>query len=229
MSALQIVSPKRRPVLFSAAMVLAIGRGDKTQTRREIRPQPSHFNPAGVPRLARPAGTSGVIKCPYGQAGDILWVRESFYAYGRWERRFSDKKKRNQWHFVDMTAECDRAYQYVADRPDIPLARGRSSTPGWYKRPSIHMPQVACRFDLRIVSIRVERLNDINESDAIAEGIAALNNGLWAIYGNRSTNCTYSARVSFCSLWESINGVGSWRANPWVWVIEFEVVKGGAK
>ena len=85
---------KERPILFSAPMVRAILAGTKTQTRRVVKPQPTHFNPAGVPRRVNPdGGASAVIACPYGQPGDRLWVREAWapltvgYAYRYlWER-----------------------------------------------------------------------------------------------------------------------------------------------
>ena len=109
---------------------------------------------------------------PYGQQGDILWVRETFYAFGRWVTRYSEKKRRDEWHFIDMTAQCGRAYQYEADSPDVPLATGRGGAlPGWHKRPAIFMPRAASRILLEIVSVRVERLNGISETDARAEGV----------------------------------------------------------
>lgn len=198
---------KERPILFSAPMVRAILEDRKTMTRR-------------VAKLAN-FGTAGErqnVKCPYGQPGDRLWVRETFYAYGRWETLFNQKKGREEWRFVDMTLECGFAYQYAADNPDITLAKGRGViTPGWHKRPAIHMPRRACRSVVEIVSVRVERLRDISETDARAEGVT-----LGGPIGHLPTYQAAPYAYHYAQLWESINGAGSWDANPWVWVIEFK-------
>lgn len=184
---------------------------------------------------------------PYGQPGDRLWVRETFFAYGRWETRYSEKKKRDEWRFIDMTTECDRLYQYAASNPEVPLAKGRGPLPGWYTRPAIHMPLAASRIVLDIAGVRVERLQGISEADADAEGCERLEferydrdpalcpkcDGLrlhCALGPNggviEDIDCvecdTYVKR--YRHLWESINGAGSWDANPWVWVVEFKRV-----
>jgi hypothetical protein len=85
-----------------------------------------------------------------------------------------------------------------------------------------NMPRAASRILLEIVSVRVERLNDCSEADAIAEGIAKTVSGFWSLYGQANVNGTYSPRASYRALWESINGLGSWPGNPWVWVVEFK-------
>lgn len=251
---------KECPILFNAPMVLAVLAGSKSQTRRIVKPDPGpywnpvvgSYNPTIIDNGGYDApgpeifGASDEIagrKFPYGRPGSHLWLRETFFAFGRWETRFSDKKKRDEWHFVDMTTECDRVYQFAADNPDLPLAIDRGGAmPGWYKRPAIFMPRAASRILLEIVSARVERLNDCSEADAKAEGVAPnwigpLDKGPNGLGGEgwpgddyrHYTNGTdgdpaYSARESFESLWESINGVGAWAANPWVWVIEFKRV-----
>lgn len=150
------------------------------------------------------------------QPGDRLWVRETFYAWGRWETRYSAKKGRDEWHFVDMTLECDRAYQYRGDRPQ-PLAgqRDGGSTPQWWKRPAIHMPRYASRITLEITAVRVERLQDISEADAQAEGCRCNKNTI-----AETGFATYHA--AYANLWDQINGAGSWDANPFVWVVEFK-------
>jgi hypothetical protein len=232
-----------RPILFSAPMVRALLDGTKTQTRRALRVQPLDVLPmegdkAGcewvglMEREPKPAGT--VFRCKFGQPGDRLWVRETFFAYGRWETRFSEKKKRDEWHFVDMTTECDRAYQYAADNLDVPLAKSRGVTPGWYTRPAIHMPRRASRILSEITGVRVERLQDISPRDAREEGLHRYPYGWrdsefplddvayepFAGFGTR-----YScASQAYRALWEHINGAGSWAANPWVWVVEFKRV-----
>jgi len=217
---------KERPILFSAPMVRALLDGSKSQTRRVVKPQPEvspggHVmgewlrKPLGGLLLPRPQDLA--LDCPYGQPGDRLRVRETFTAYGRWETRFSAKKARDEWHFVDMTVECDRRYQYAADNPGVPLAKERGDAlPGWYTRPAIFMPRAASRILLEIVNVRVERLNAITLSDICKEGLAK------SIYD--FCPATDGFRV-WKELWESINGAGSWAANPWVWVLEFKRVQ----
>lgn len=239
---------KERPILFSGAMVRALLAGTKTQTRRIVKPQPyvddsgnfcwngsnfgQDFDGPRVQAIASPLPSSKTkrVHCPNGKPGDRLWVRETFFAYGRWETRFSHKKGRDEWHFIDMTAECDRAYQFPGGGPEFPIEKHRGALPGWWKRPAIHMPRAASRILLEIVSVGVERLTDISEADCIAEGIEQPKQGLWSTYG-QSPLCdmTYSPKVSYQYLWESINGAGSWAANPWVWVIEFKRVASAAK
>lgn len=167
--------------------------------------------------------------CPHGAHGDRLRVRETFFAYGRWETRFSTKKARDEWHFVDMTTECDRTYQFAADSPDLVLAAGRGGAlPGWHKRPAIFMPRAASRILLEIVSVRVERLNDCSEADAIAEGVHKFTDsfmrGLPGWEGYPGAFARPDAYTAYYDLWEKINGAGSWDANPWVWAIEFKRV-----
>jgi hypothetical protein len=212
-----------RPILFSDPMVRALLDGSKTQTRRIVKPWSSKPSNAAVPADVAylPDFTCYRSTCPYGQPGDRLWVRETFFAYGRWETRYSEKKGRDEWHFVDMTLECDRAYQYAADNPDVPLAKGRGPLPGWHKRPAIFMPRAASRAAPEIVSVRVERLSDCSNGDAIAEGVALLNGRFTFNGGMHESRVAIDA---YRTLWESINGAGSWDANPWVWVIEFKRV-----
>lgn len=219
---------KERPILFSAPMVRALLDGSKTQTRRayKVRYHPDIGCEMDASELAREPQHVIDRCCPYGRPGDQLRVRETFFAYGRWETRFSEKKKRDEWHFVDMTAECDRVYQFAADNPDLPLAAGRGGAlPGWYKRPAIFMPRAASRILLEIISVRVERLNDCSEPDARAEGIT--DGGCVCCGAAEPCGCpnpSPDARDAYVSLWESINGAGSWGANPWVWAVTFKRV-----
>lgn len=217
---------KERPILFSGPMVRALRDGSKTLTRRVVKPQPTHFNPVGVPRRVVPTGgPSDVIRCPYGQPGDRLAVRETFYAWGRWETRYSAKKGRDEWHFVDMTLECGRSYAYDTDE-DTPMIVTRRSTvvPLWWRRPAIFMPRAASRITLEITSVRVERLQDISEADAMAEGTTPIPDPCDHVrLACADIGCSgpQPYRVGFRSLWQDINGPESWAANPWVWVIEF--------
>lgn len=196
-----------RPILMSAPMVRAILAGTKTQTRRVVKPQPTHFNPAGVPRRVNPdGGASAVIACPYGQSGDRLWVREAF---GHFERN-------------DTLKQGDRIY-YRTDGECVELHP-------W--RPSIHMPRWASRITLEVTGVRVERLQDISEADAVAEGIERGDGfpgwyrGPLAGDSPSLVQCGFKIptafpRLAYRALWESINGPGSWDANPWVWCVEF--------
>lgn len=212
---------KERPILFSAPMVRALLAGTKTQTRRVCKPSPvadarfagGHYFPGkykGAADLSVKAPYVG-LACPYGPAGDRLWVRETFYAWGRWETRFSAKKGRDEWHFIDLTLECGKSYAYAADGLQPQPMGGRRDggmAPKWWKRPAIHMPRAASRLVLEITGVRVEQLQDISEADAQAEGSGLISG-------------SYSHRGWFRELWGEINGPAAWDANPWVWVVEF--------
>ena len=174
---------KFRPILFSTPMVQAILEGRKTMTRRIIKDE--QINVCLQAGFAKSAWTL----CPYGQPGDVLWVREKF--------------KR----MVDCKTGLFHSWDYYADMPE---AFHKQYPNKW--KPSIHMPKVACRLFLKIKSIRVERLQDISGTDAVAEGCSGLpDNGI--------------AQSNFQKLWLMINGDESWFANPWVWVIELERIE----
>ena len=204
---------KERPILFSASMVRAILDGSKTQTRRVIKlpDSPMTYAKSDWMIACEPIG-----RCPYGKPGDHLWVREAFWAFGKWEQRYSEKKQRKEWCFIDMTLERDRLYQYQDPSPgkfrhrrDIDLA--------WWPRNSIYMPRIASRIQLEINAIRIERLQDISEEDAIAEGVT--------FEPTHPRHQQHMGKDAYQRLWETINGEGSWDANPWVWVVEFKVIK----
>jgi hypothetical protein len=242
---------KETGILFSAPMVHALLAGCKAQTRRVCKPAEdaglSYVVGIRDPRDLdqRPLEVQGSgwfgdeagdvqFRSPYGRPGDHLWVRETFFAYGRWEIRYSEKEKRDEWRFVDMTLECGWTYQYAADNPDLPLAKGRSVTPGWCKRPAIHMPRVASRIQLKVIGVRVERLQDLSDADAVAEGIDRAENGFsngpsyrdYSLPDSRDTADWFTSPTdSYRTLWGRINGPGSWEANPWIWVVEFRRVK----
>lgn len=209
-----------RPILFSAPMVRALLDGSKTQTRRPVKGfalellAPDGFTPEYV---AMPENHN----CPFGYQGDHIWVRETFYAFGRWETRFSEKKKRDEWNFVDMTDVTEVGYQF--EKPAcLGLQRANTAYPTWWKRPSIFMPRQASRILLEIVSVRVERLNDCSEADAKAEGAPGYEEGV--DMPPPEPDCVWNYRRSYERVWEAINGPGSWAANPWVWVVEFKRV-----
>jgi len=234
---------KEKPILFSAPMVRAILDGRKTQTRRiaKIKDIIGHPQFELLKIVTLENGRQGWLNsqsdhpnhittlCPYGQPGESrLWVRETFFAWGRWETRFSEKKGRDEWHFIDMTMDCDKDYLYSADgvSDTQSFAKRRSSvTPMYWKRPAIFMPRWASRILLEVTGVRVERLKDISEADARAEGVSA--SGWSPSYSNPdNAGCdeSISAADNFAELWESINGAGSWDANPFCWVINFKRV-----
>jgi hypothetical protein len=147
---------------------------------------------------------STLVLCPYGQPGDRLWVREAFIhepADYVWE--------------ASVSIPC---------RPATTVYRADAGDPrGGRWTPSIHMPRSLSRITLEVTAVRVERLQDISEADAIAEGIERRGPG-WAWYSDPKAY-TMQPIVSYCDLWEQINGPGSWDANPWVWVVEFNRVE----
>jgi hypothetical protein len=222
---------KERQILFSAPMVRAILEGSKTQTRRVIkwpiidRSMCVELDESYGPDLASPRDSIDYLS-PYGKVGDQLWVRESFWAYGKWEQRYSEKKQWMEWCFVDMTVERDRLYQYADPTPEK-FRHRRDIDPAWWPRNSIHMPRKASRIQLEITGIRVERLQDISEDDAVAEGIQLFSDGTFKNYllEDHFDQPGLLPIESYKSLWETINGPSSWDANPWVWVVEFKVIK----
>lgn len=227
---------KQRPLLYSGPMVRATRADTKTLTRRIVKG-------AALEWLERDGFTPEFVAlpengmCPYGYPGDQLRVRETFYAWGHWTKRYSEKKRREEWHFVDETMGTGKAYRYEADEK-LPRRKRELHEVGWWKRPAIFMPRAASRITLEITSVRVERLQDISDTDCIAEGIAkayidAAHRQQWRMYQHDDgvpgedvvryvgPDHTLHPLESFKSLWLSINGPGSWAANPWVWVIEF--------
>lgn len=223
---------KERPILFSAQMVRAILDGTKTQTRRAVRKQfAPDAEPAEVsatsPEGWQISGHSGLwwddagacfddaIRCPYGIPGYRLWVRET------WQGPLIDEELEDEFRqspdYFKKPSFC--AYR-ATDTLDAINADGEEL--GW--RPSIHMPRWASRIDLEITGIRVERLQDISEEDAKKEGAWGPDD---SIVGNVAQHfgCDPLAvhpSLAYHMLWESINGAGSWDANPWVWVVEFK-------
>ena len=189
---------KERPIIFSAPMVRAILEGRKTQTRRVVKPQPDYVvkdayftKGLDVPRRGND------IKCPYGQPGDRLWVRETF------SQCVNLGVDRNGEWPKDLFSYSYRATDgLVGDR--------------W--KPSIHMPRLSSRILLEIVSVRVERLQDISEADAKAEGADPYR---LPCHPKREKLRHVDG---FSLLWKPINGSESWDANPWVWVVEFRRV-----
>lgn len=200
---------KERPILFSSPMVRAILEGRKTMTRRVVKLRHGADVVVTNGQVLKPARVdfAAYVDCPFGKVGDRLWVREAW----RTVAEANDLAPRN--------LSAAHRFWYEADAPH-PLGYGKL-------RPSIHMPRIASRILLEITGVRVERLQNISEADAQAEGVERVVAGVgWRRYCDPDSEevgvppCG-DARRSFRSLWKFINGDESWNANPWVWVVEF--------
>lgn len=226
---------KERPILFNGAMVRALLDGSKTQTRRVVKPAPEMVtdrkiepwegDPAALLNLLEQSGR----RCPYGQPGDRLWVRET-------------------WGVVSNAWDGDgNLVDWVPDRPataiaDMPFGQGYYSGHAIYAadgshewagdddgggeprsawHPSIHMPRAASRILLEIVSVRVERLQEIGDVDSRAEGVTIEDRHMGGYCAGQFLPPSVRA---YRELWEGINGASAWNANPWVWVVEFKRV-----
>lgn len=214
---------KFHSILFSTPMVQAILDGRKTMTRRVVENRYSALDKEWKPTIVKEEHFDGIdrwewrngtryllptFKCPYGKPGDTLWVKESYYSYGFWTKNGQTKTGKQKWSFIDDAAYTSIAYN---DRPPYQVEKNSNREVGWYKRLGRFMPKKACRLFLRIKSVRVERLQEISESDAKSEGASP------TAYGKY--------KPGFEIIWQSINGADSWDANPWVWVITFERIE----
>lgn len=216
--------PKERPIRFRGDMVRAIIDGRTTQTRRKIKPIKHPYGHMLTPdEVANEIiHETGAISSPYGKIGDRLWVREPFWQAGDWLQSHPEDDGYKVW-----SGSCRIFYSADGSPPNEPnrnspngLLHGRSAADPhniWRSRPSIHMPRRASRILLEITGVRVERLNDISDADAWAEGVD-MTDAL-------SMPCAEGAVAAYSALWERINGKGSWDLNPWVWVIEFKVLE----
>lgn len=258
---------KQHPILFSTAMVQAILAGRKTQTRRIMKPQvepcnhkaftyapwkddPTKFVESFSDKgywycelCGNGTGNSNEfkgIKFPYGEVGDVLYVRESFRV-NSWcpdDVELSFRYEADGFVSPSIYFEDDEVFnryweQSCNDLADAGYEIDPDENYSDYKydalrlRPSIHMPRAACRLYLQITDIRVERLNEISEEDAKAEGVKTHHTKLGITYYDYTTgyfNGLLDAKESFQTLWQSINGPDSWQANPFVWVISFKKI-----
>jgi len=188
---------KERPILFSAPMVRAILSGQKTQTRRVVKG--SDLSAAIL-----------AARSPYGQPGDRLWVRETL-------------------------RERDHSWVYDADGAPVQLAEDDPRVPqmiSWAHHKesdvcvSIHMPRWASRITLEITETHAERLHQITDKGALAEGVEPFYDLFDGAPRKSEVQVFGTAREAFADLWASINGAASWDANPWVWVVSFRRLEG---
>lgn len=224
---------KERPVIFNGEMVRAILDGRKTQTRRVMKVQPkqhdhknydapwackspNYYNTHEADWACRYCGEGigmdgrSVYRCPFGQVGDRLWVRETFMGL--------------TGTGIEATTGRFEGFTYRADTPAGSYGDEVRKEYGLKWTPSLHMPRKACRILLEITAVRVERLNDISEEDAKAEGVKPAGDMLPDYPDTFLTpkGDFAAAKVAFQRLWQSIYGEESWAVNPWVWVIEFK-------
>lgn len=215
-----------RGMIFNAEMVRAILDGRKTQTRRPVK-FPVHDKNLGCElagnELAGELSAGNYLNSVFGKPGDRIWVRETFqgplFDFDLMDSYCKDSTPFEKPEFCVYKADGIPAPEFY-DADDELHCR-------W--RPSIHMPRWASRILLEITDVRVERLNAISEEDARAEGIidgGCLNCGEPEPCG--CANPEPDATDAFAYLWQSIYGQENWNANPWVWVISFKRVEGGA-
>ena len=211
---------KESPMIFNAEMVRAILDGRKTQTRRMMKNQPvlngnlyEVFGAAwskGMTSVPAVLGHSLSTRCPFGEVGDRIWVRETCRA-------------------VELESGLD-VVSYEAGGQDIPIKAHPLDAGLWvdlyrYRGgegktvPSIHMPRWASRITLEITRVRVERLASISSDDARAEGYPA---------SRAADGGDIDPWLWFRDLWDGIYPEQTFKANPWVWVIEFKRIEGGA-
>lgn len=200
---------KERPILFSGPMVRAILEGRKTVTRRVMKPMPKNAGGQYTGWVLPEHRTD----CPHGQPGDRLWVRETFALVGNVDPGY-------------LTYRATYPRCLLSRYPDLENIPAELSDVGERWRPSIHMPRWASRILLEITAVRVERLQDISEEQAVAEGVDRPENirdvDVWEGSEREIFNAMNQPRERFSRLWADINGPESWENNPWVWVVEFK-------
>jgi hypothetical protein len=220
---------KERPILFSAPMVRAILEGRKSQTRRVVK-LPDGFDFTGGQgddmndpvnwgaedenglwwALAAGDDVDRVLPCPYGKPGDRLWVRETLSAGHLGLRYAADDARLTGGHADALNDRYARLPPFELEPRSIP---------------SIHMPRWASRITLEVTGVRVERLQDISEADAKAEGVESDFASSEYIATHGGALCGRQFRYAYAELWNQINGAGAYHANPWVWAVEFKRIE----
>jgi hypothetical protein len=217
---------KEHPILFSTKMIQAILEGKKNQTRRVIKSPRNkevygfriNMNmdgsckyPVAINEEERSLEGTINMKCPYGKIDDILWVRETW----QHTKCLNLSPDDENYGYIYRASENGREFENNMEE--------------WIWKPSIFMPKEACRIKLKIKNIRVERLQDISEDDSINEGIQKHEDAYRTNFRQPEAKSyldgyTWTAQESYKTLWDKINGIGSWNKNPWVWVINFEKI-----
>jgi hypothetical protein len=197
----QTVEVREKPILFSGPMIRAILEGRKTQTRRVVKPQPDYlWNEEPCTQASGYCKGPAGFKSAWDAIHNRLWVRESFW-YQEW---------------LGLPSSEPQPIHYTAD--------GNTECLEDYKqKPSIFMPRWASRITLEITNVRVERLQDISEADAIAEGVYTNEQAIEKLGLPSDAKLSGTCVDKYRIVWESINGKKySWASNPWVWVISFK-------
>ena len=220
---------RERQILFKGEMVRAILDGRKTMTRRVVKENPrwawkivwDGYRAGWYQKSAGDPPTMIPVRCPYGQPGNHLWVRETWGVGTRscpqlgWVDGIEYRADEEY-----LTDDRDSLQLHTELEPDDVFLDDYK--PGWHA--SIHMPRWASRLTLEVINVRVERLQEITEADAIAEGVRYdADRDRYANYPENETCPGWDdPRRSFRSLWDEINGKKyPWESNPWVWVVEF--------
>lgn len=234
--------PRERSILYRGSMVSALLAGIKTQTRRVCKPaialsvvipvqdpnergqRPPYYSPGWF------GDEDGELQffCPYGKPGDHLRVKEAAWMWC--ERRPNGKTEtgRDKWLYAPMR---EAQVHYAADHPAKPavgiVSPDTGNQWGWRLKIGRFLPAWASRITLEVTGVRVERLQDISEADARAEGLVPVSEGAdrtWTADGTAASEYE-TAIEAYRHLWEQINGLGSFDENPLVWVVSFKVVQ----
>lgn len=232
---------KERSIIMTAAEVRATLEGRKTQIRRAMKPQPSenmrldklakHGIGDGIEtdygqigqtfeygaRFVHQDGVDWVVKCPY-QPGDRLWVKESHYLYGRWVKNGFTGTAKQKYRFIPEIKEAmysDTSPAVIATQQD--KLEGNT---GWFKRNSPFMPRWASRITLEVTAVRVERLQNISEGDAVAEGCSS------NFEAGTAADEIETAREQFLRRWDEINARRGFpsSSNPWVFAYTYKLI-----
>lgn len=234
-------APRERGILFGAPMVRAILEGRKSVTRRLVKPQPPSpeavYARTGIgfhlftdfhaePDTFRVSGPVGVVRdlvgqgewrCPYGQPGDRLLVKESAWMWCERRPNGTTKTGRSKWLYVPMRAV---PVHYCADHPELNVVSPETGNEwGWRKKLGRFLPAWASRITLPLTGVRVERVQDASEADILAEGVTVDRVSEWCgVPWSDMPDLHAAWRV----LWTHINGAESWERNDWAWVLSWD-------